>query len=632
MSGNVALFDFDPGNVLPPNPVEGPNDKETIANLLDYCRKLNGAVFDLITNMNTRATIGFDEVTDGTNTQYSNVDGVLTFTEGTNQTITLDPDAGTLTFASTAEGGSGNVTYRAAGGSPPADPASGDTWYVTADGGAYYKGFTYRYNGAAWEVVSDLLYSTTVSAGKIDLTGLFVGSLPIGYTDADVTADENQPSAWLNTKIEPGEVRITSGGDTVLLDTLMKDHAQWSNDNPSGLYLTTTYLGFFNTTTNTWPARIGNDGKFYFGGDADNYIEWDGSEITVKCEKGFIGSGNDYFDITNGVLSITGSIADRYLQVDEDGVIISLEPNGAGTVLINLGATDNGTGLLLREYGAREAIIELQDTSGAELIKMVVADDDSIFILESEDEAHQIIHEYGDPAGIYEIKGYDLDNCTLTDTEFEWAYSSGSIYVTMVIADGGFIGYYESGSAPEKVGAERIFVLGQTADNGTSLFTGVRAGYALGLVSEAGLRFVALHSEGRFGELTDCEITYSSSTPAYGARVPPACLHFAGNGSVAGAYYDSGWVEVTAASTEVFTHGLASTPQSYQVYIRSGTDQTMGGMDLTPADHNYGCWVCFVDSTYIKVRIGDTAGLRMKDDGGVNLVVANPEIKVLVWS
>jgi len=48
----------------------------------------------------------------------------------------------------------------------------------------------------------------------------------------------------------------------------------------AGLYADATHLGYYDGAA--WQAYIGSDGKFYFKGDANNYIQWDGTAFTVK--------------------------------------------------------------------------------------------------------------------------------------------------------------------------------------------------------------------------------------------------------------------------------------------------------------------------------------------------------------
>lgn len=54
----------------------------------------------------------------------------------------------------------------------------------------------------------------------------------------------------------------------------------------SGLFFTRDYLGFYKydegSGTGTWNVRIKSDGTFKFLGNADNYIEWDGSALLIQ--------------------------------------------------------------------------------------------------------------------------------------------------------------------------------------------------------------------------------------------------------------------------------------------------------------------------------------------------------------
>jgi len=49
-----------------------------------------------------------------------------------------------------------------------------------------------------------------------------------------------------------------------------------------GLYMSNDRLWFYDGTA--WQVWIGNNGDFFFGGDANNYIEWSGSVLTVKWD------------------------------------------------------------------------------------------------------------------------------------------------------------------------------------------------------------------------------------------------------------------------------------------------------------------------------------------------------------
>jgi predicted phage tail protein len=49
----------------------------------------------------------------------------------------------------------------------------------------------------------------------------------------------------------------------------------------AGLYLTSSYLGFYDGADWNDSVYIKSDGKFKFRGDGNNYIEWDGADLTV---------------------------------------------------------------------------------------------------------------------------------------------------------------------------------------------------------------------------------------------------------------------------------------------------------------------------------------------------------------
>jgi hypothetical protein len=50
----------------------------------------------------------------------------------------------------------------------------------------------------------------------------------------------------------------------------------------NGLYITNTYLGYYNTVSG-WTTRLENNGNFLFMGNATNYIQWDGSSFAIRA-------------------------------------------------------------------------------------------------------------------------------------------------------------------------------------------------------------------------------------------------------------------------------------------------------------------------------------------------------------
>jgi len=56
------------------------------------------------------------------------------------------------------------------------------------------------------------------------------------------------------------------------------------NPNPAGLYMTKNYIGYKEegTDSGAWKVYIQNNGNFYFSGDENNYISWNGASLIVK--------------------------------------------------------------------------------------------------------------------------------------------------------------------------------------------------------------------------------------------------------------------------------------------------------------------------------------------------------------
>ncbi len=280
---------------LPAPPKPGEDDQETIANLMKALREIISGIYEYDQTLATNAKLGFTSASDGTTTVDSNDGATLFLVSG---------EAITVAFAT------GQLVFKAASNQTDAEQ------------------LLTNINSNA---------TTTIDANRIEILQYSTDITGGPPTNADNTAANNQPSAWLSTRVEAGEIRITAGGDTVLLENMLIDYANdWTDDNPSGLYLTTQFLGFFNTTSNTWPSVINNDGTFAFTIDASNEISHDGSTITVKAENGKIGSSTSFFDITNGNLTLQGP-----LHVPSDLVqIVEIDSASASDPIIEFRAKD----------------------------------------------------------------------------------------------------------------------------------------------------------------------------------------------------------------------------------------------------------------------------------------------------
>lgn len=85
----------------------------------------------------------------------------------------------------------------------------------------------------------------------------------------------------------------------------------------SGLFITALYMGYY--ASSAWQTYIANDGKFYFRGDTNNYISWDGATLTVRG-KIVITGGSGLANLTDaGNLALKDIIG----SIDCDATIIS---------------------------------------------------------------------------------------------------------------------------------------------------------------------------------------------------------------------------------------------------------------------------------------------------------------------
>jgi len=116
----------------------------------------------------------------------------------------------------------------------------------------------------------------------------------------------------------PGDIDQTSLGNSAAAGATVG--ANWSSNLSNipntlgapagtGLFLSTSYMGYY--TDSTWTTYIKSDGTFYFKGDDDNYVYWNGSALNVR---GTLNAD----DITAGTL--TG----RTIQTATDGLRMKL--------------------------------------------------------------------------------------------------------------------------------------------------------------------------------------------------------------------------------------------------------------------------------------------------------------------
>jgi hypothetical protein len=229
---------------------------------------------------------------------------------------------------------------------------AGDTCFVTVTyGSTYYANMIYRYSGSAWELSGFPAYRTAISAGKIALasgdawhTGVynvptrFGDSMPTSGSGLVMTATElgyykacKKATGTLTGTLTRGThvTQLTTGAIGIILDLTSGSTFLWidvlsgtfSGSGASYRIRKTSSTGNYFQPDGTYADAIYNtcgfdsNGRFYFSGNATNYISWDGSLISIICSGGYIGSTSNYFDITNGRLHLE-SAADADTKVE----------------------------------------------------------------------------------------------------------------------------------------------------------------------------------------------------------------------------------------------------------------------------------------------------------------------------
>jgi hypothetical protein len=139
-------------------------------------------------------------------------------------------------------------------------------------------------------IASNAILANHIKAGEIQTTHLAAGSISLDTIASDY--------GWSDLPDDDGH-KPEDDADVTLNNTA-KDIINLP-DTPSvaGLYANGTYLGYHDGSS--WKAYIQNNGNFYFGGSSTNYIQWNGSTLTIR---GSIVSSS----VTSS--TITGSLID----------------------------------------------------------------------------------------------------------------------------------------------------------------------------------------------------------------------------------------------------------------------------------------------------------------------------------
>lgn len=167
-----------------------------------------------------------------------------------------------------------------------------------------------RWSGAAWVSVqdTDIAQALTDASDAWDLADekahiYFQTTAPTGLTSADAgdlwfdTDDANATYKWSGSAwvLAPQDYSKLADALGIKPDDNATVGAIWGTDLSGiparfgeapagdGLYVTSTYMGFYKTSA--WANYFDNTGKFYFKGDANNFISWNGTTFVISTNK-----------------------------------------------------------------------------------------------------------------------------------------------------------------------------------------------------------------------------------------------------------------------------------------------------------------------------------------------------------
>jgi len=138
---------------------------------------------------------------------------------------------------------------------PTSGMVAGDFWIDTDDGDKMYT-----YNGSIW-----IQAYTIIDGGNIEAGSLSLISAASDYDWGNLPDDGNKPD---------NDADVTGSNTAADIINLPATPAG------AGLYATGSYLGYYDGAA--WKAYIQGNGYFYFKGDANNYIQWNGSSLAIK--------------------------------------------------------------------------------------------------------------------------------------------------------------------------------------------------------------------------------------------------------------------------------------------------------------------------------------------------------------
>jgi hypothetical protein len=442
--GNSVLG-YEPSDLFPGPPDDTGTPLEQLDKLRNWAMNLQASLQDFLVLLNSEATQGFGS---------GDADSIITELND-NGTITIDGDtinihggAIVLDDVIDASGDLDSSAYTAA--------ITNSSITLTASG---------TLNGAGGgSVTLDSITGTLpwdsggTDVGKIRVPDHFVDAFPTNGSGLIITAEAMgyfKAGTLVNSSAQTGT--FVAGEKVIQEVTLAEGLFSHNVTGSSHVFLPTsgTFSGTggsreivgqtsgarctpdtYNATYPTFSALINNAGSFYFAGDGDNYISWDGSTITVRCSDGFIGSSTDYFDITNGTLLVyDGSSSYTRIEAGTDGIRIGPNSDGSspGIQLIKTGIVLSNSSTLASVYQldgiSVTSVFEARCFSNSNELKVNMKGDDS--------SNHSF--DFNNNTNNYELLGFELKECTVT-TDTKGTPTTGDLRI-----NSGNLQYYSGG-------------------------------------------------------------------------------------------------------------------------------------------------------------------------------------------
>ena len=265
----------------------------------------------------------------------------------------------------------------------------------------------------AGEVTAGKIAAGAITATEIALSTVLSGNIADGQNILNTEAHYSDlvDSTMDIEDLEAGAGRAYAAldSDNYLISAILPGATLTMSGRDPGLYLDGNKMGYWDG--DEWKVYINSEGYFYFDGDDDNYIAWDGTDIEVKATKGYLGSSTNYFNITDGNIQLKHNSLSNYLFIDEDNIIISDDAQGGG---FQYGNWVGGSVMVKSKLGsscgfyAREpagnSLISAQVIASSGINLNFVTSSDSAYIRMAE-----ATHEYI-------INDFDLTNCSLDNT------------------------------------------------------------------------------------------------------------------------------------------------------------------------------------------------------------------------